>query len=233
MTNTYVIASTRLWDIERTQQIATKTGDKFVFIGSSSDLTSEFLNDLNPRYIFFPFWSHRIGKHIFEAVECVIFHMTDLPFGRGGSPLQNLIIRDIFDTKISAIKCVEEIDAGPIYLQKDLTLDGPAHEIYERAAILIESMILEIIEESPSPRPQVGPATTFKRRKPSESNLNSATSIRQVFDMIRMLDANGYPSAFLEFDTMRLEFRNAKLCDEQVQADVSIVFPDQIDRESN
>lgn len=233
MTNTYVIASTRFWDMERTQHLATKTGDKFVFIGSSSELTFEYLHDLKPRYIFFPFWSHRIDKRIYETFECVIFHMTDLPFGRGGSPLQNLIIRGILETKVSAIKCVEEIDAGPIYLQSELTLDGPAHEIYERATVLIESMIFEIIDVKPSPRPQVGPATTFKRRKPAESNLNSATSIGQVYDMIRMLDANGYPNAFLEFDKMRLVFRNARLFDEQVQADVSIVFPDQIGRESN
>lgn len=233
MTNTYVVASTRLWDIGRAQQLATGADEKFVFIGSNSELTIDYLNELNPRYIFFPFWSHRIDKRIFETFECVIFHMTDLPFGRGGSPLQNLIIRGISDTKISAIKCVEEFDAGPIYLQRDLTLEGPAHEIYGRAATFIESMILEIIETNPVPMPQVGPPLTFKRRKPSESNLNSANSIGQIYDTIRMLDASGYPNAFLEFDKIRLEFRNARLTDDKVQAEVSIFFSDQIDGKSN
>lgn len=226
MTNTYVIASTRLWDTKRTQQLAAKTGKQLVFIDSNSELTLEYLSELKPRYIFFPFWSHRIDKRIYEAVECVIFHMTDLPFGRGGSPLQNLIIRGISETKVSAIKCVEEFDAGPIYLQKDLALDGPAHEIYERAALLIESMIVEIIGENPSPRPQIGNATIFKRRNFSESNLATVTSLEKVYDMIRMLDADGYPHAFLEVGNMRLEFRNANLHDERVQADVSIVFSD-------
>lgn len=224
MTNTYVIASTRLWDTKRTQQLAAKTGEQLVFINSNSELTLEYLSELKPRYIFFPFWSHRIDKRIYEAVECVIFHMTDLPFGRGGSPLQNLIIRGISETKVSAIKCVEEFDAGPIYLQKDLALDGPAHEIYERAALIIESMIVEIIGENPSPRPQIGNATIFKRRNSSESNLATVTSLEKIYDMIRMLDADGYPHAFLEVGNMRLEFRNANLHDERVQADVSIVF---------
>ncbi len=32
-------------------------------------------------------------REIFENWACVVFHMTDLPYGRGGSPLQNLIVR--------------------------------------------------------------------------------------------------------------------------------------------
>jgi methionyl-tRNA formyltransferase len=60
------------------------------------DLAVEMLAALDPRYVFFPHWSHRIDSAIFERFECVIFHMTDLPFGRGGSPLQNLIARGIY-----------------------------------------------------------------------------------------------------------------------------------------
>ena len=33
-------------------------------------------------------------QEIHENYKCIIFHMTDLPFGRGGSPLQNLISRN-------------------------------------------------------------------------------------------------------------------------------------------
>jgi methionyl-tRNA formyltransferase len=44
--------------------------------------------------------------------------MTDLPFGRGGSPLQNLISRKIYNTKLSAIRVVKELDAGPVFLKK-------------------------------------------------------------------------------------------------------------------
>lgn len=44
--------------------------------------------------------------------------MTDLPYGRGGSPLQNLIVRNHYKTKISEIRVKKEIDSGPIYLKK-------------------------------------------------------------------------------------------------------------------
>ncbi len=37
--------------------------------------------ELKPRYVFFPHWSHIIPQDIYENFECVIFHMTDFPFG--------------------------------------------------------------------------------------------------------------------------------------------------------
>ena len=47
--------------------------------------------------------------------------MTDLPYGRGGSPLQNLILKGKKTTKITAFKMIDKIDAGPIYLKKIVT----------------------------------------------------------------------------------------------------------------
>ena len=64
-------------------------------IAAPAELTRAALEQAKPRYVFFPHWSHIIPEDIHGAFECVIFHMTDLPFGRGGSPLQNLIARGI------------------------------------------------------------------------------------------------------------------------------------------
>ena len=44
--------------------------------------------------------------------------MTDLPYGRGGSPLQNLILDNKQKTMISAFKMTERMDEGPIYIKK-------------------------------------------------------------------------------------------------------------------
>ena len=52
------------------------------------------------------------------------FIWTDLPYGRGGTPLQNLILRGHQNTKLSAFKLVDEMDAGPIYLKADLFFRG-------------------------------------------------------------------------------------------------------------
>jgi methionyl-tRNA formyltransferase len=149
--------------------------------------------------------------------------MTDLPFGRGGSPLQNLISRGIHETKISAIKVVKELDAGPVYLKRDLSLYGTAEEIYLRAGDIIIRMIEEIMINNPIPQEQIGEPTTFKRRKPEMSKIENLKSIEQLFDFIRMLDAEGYPKAFLENENFRFEFSRASLkSDNTIITDVRI-----------
>jgi methionyl-tRNA formyltransferase len=105
------------------------------------------------RYIFFPFWSHKVPKEITDKYECVCFHMTDVPYGRGGSPLQNLILRGHTETVISALRMTDEMDAGPVYMKRPLSLEGSAQEIYERAAGIISGMMREIAETEPTPVP--------------------------------------------------------------------------------
>ena len=148
--------------------------------------------------------------------------MTDLPYGRGGSPLQNLIVRGHKNTVISAIKCVKEIDAGPIYLKKPLTLDGSAEEIFVRANQIIEGMIVEIIKKELKPIPQSGDVISFTRRKPADGNLNNTKSLDEVYDYIRMLDAEGYPKAFISLGDLKFEFTKASLNLDSVNANVKI-----------
>jgi methionyl-tRNA formyltransferase len=219
---TYVIASSRPWNDGMAERLGARTGLLFRTISKPRELTVEYLAALNPRFVFFPHWSYRIVPEIFERYECVIFHMTDLPFGRGGSPLQNLIIRGIDQTKISALRCVEAMDAGPVYLKKDLDLEGTANEIYARASHRIEEMIIEMIERQPVPVPQVGEPTFFTRRTPSESDLPVTGTSLEIYDFIRMLDADGYPKAFIDAGSFRFEFTHAVKDAEELKADVRI-----------
>lgn len=221
-----VLASNRRWNQGMVESLATRTGCQFELISAPQELTAERLASVNPRYVFFPHWSHRIDAGIFKQFECIIFHMTDLPYGRGGSPLQNLIARGISETKISALRCVEEMDAGPIYLKRPLSLYGSAEEIFLRASKVIEGMIVEILHAQPDPVPQRGEPTVFKRRKPDQSNLVGATTLEEVFDRIRMLDADGYPPAFLEVGPFKLEFTRASQKTNQVVSDVRITLAD-------
>lgn len=196
--------------------------DDFVYITNSHRLTADYLKQLSPRYIFFPHWSMIIPQEIFANFECVIFHMTDVPFGRGGSPLQNLIIRGINKTKISAIRCEQGIDAGPVYCKRSLPLHGSAEDIFIRAKAIIEQMIIYMIKESPLPLEQVGQGTFFLRRTPEQSNIGEISDLGKVYDYIRMLDAPGYPHAFLETQHFRLEFQKALLEDGCLTAEVKI-----------
>ncbi len=217
-----IVASTQPWNKRLSGRLSYETGSRFHLISSPSGLIIDNLFQLNPKYIFFPHWPHIIPADVFEKFECVIFHMTDLPFGRGGSPLQNLIERGIYETQISALRCAAEVDAGPIYLKRPLSLQGAAEDIYLRASDVIEEMIVEIIKTNPSPIEQTGEPTYFKRRKPEQGNLLDTGTLEQAFDMIRMLDAEGYPHAFINVGNFRLEITRASRKVDSLFADVKI-----------
>ena len=217
-----VIASSRSFGKKLIAEIQSRLNEEVIFFNDRKSLTIENLNSIKPQYVFFPHWSYIIPKEIHENFQCVIFHMTDLPFGRGGSPLQNLIVRGIYETQLSAIRCVSTLDGGDIYLKRPLSLWGSAEEIFLRAAEMIKEMIIEIVRQKPEPIPQQGDAVIFKRRTPSQSNIGELNKLNQIFDYIRMLDAEGYPAAFLETEYLRLEFSRATMKEKHILADVKI-----------
>lgn len=140
----------------------------------------------------------------------------------GGSPLQNLIVRGHSATRLSAIRCVDELDAGEIYLQRSLRLDGSAREILNRTAELVVDMIGTILRDRPTPFAQTGEIVRFSRRTPAQSDISGLDNVDAVYDYIRMLDADGYPHAFVEAGGLRLEFTEARRCGSTVQAHVVI-----------
>jgi methionyl-tRNA formyltransferase len=223
MTN-YIIVSEKKWNLSLKQYFEDKyPDDGWYCIAKQEDLLFLNIEKINPKYIFFPHWSYIIPEQIFSSFNCVIFHMTDLPFGRGGSPLQNLIVRGIKETIISAIKVNEGIDTGDIYLKESLSLYGTAEEIFLRANNIIEKMIEQIVQENIRPQLQIGEAVLFKRRTTEESSIRDLQSIEKIYDYIRMLDAEGYPRAFLLNENIKFEFSRASLkADGTILADVKI-----------
>ena len=187
----------------------TQKNINWILIDKREEFNLEYLRAIKTDVIFIPHWSYIIPNDIFENYECIVFHMTDLPFGRGGSPLQNLISRGIYSTKISALKVDKGIDTGDVYLKENLELDGTATDIFERANHIIQKMIISILQNKIKPVPQKGNVTIFKRRKPHQSNIIELKTLQKVYDYIRMLDADGYPKAYLENKFLKFEFNNA------------------------
>lgn len=221
-----IIATLKSWNIENALLFKNKYAKvhQIKVIENREDLSIAVLNDFKPDYIFFPHWSYIIPKEIYEGFECIVFHMTDLPYGRGGSPLQNLIIRGFKQTKISAIRVEKEIDAGPVYLKKEVSLEGSADEIYRRISNLIfEELIPQIIENAFQPADQVGDPVYFERRIPGESEMMNTFLPEQIYDYIRMLDAEGYPKAFLRWGDYKLVFSGGSYDGETIKANVEIV----------
>ncbi|AIK96936.1 formyltransferase family protein [Candidatus Odyssella acanthamoebae] len=222
MRNNYVIATIKDWHIDEYNRRKETDFKDWTFINHPDDLTIELLTKLNPKYIFFPHWSWIVPSEIVNTFTCVCFHSSDVPYGRGGSPIQNLIIRGHIDTKISALKMVEEVDAGPVYMKTPLSLNGNAQEIFENSAKVIADMMIEIVKNNPDPIPQLGEATVFKRRKESDNAIATDKNLAHVYNQIRMLDADSYPKAFINYGNLHLEFTDSQLEGEELIAKVRI-----------
>jgi methionyl-tRNA formyltransferase len=218
----FVVAGTGRWSRRAFEErLASKPG-RWTFVAAPPELNVDRLRTLNPAYVFLLHWSWKVPASIVGSYECVGFHMTDLPYGRGGSPLQNLILRGHRDTVLTAFRLVEAMDAGPVYFKAPLSLDGRAEDIYLRASMLAADLIDRIIAERPTPTPQEGEVVEFVRRVPAESRLPEDATPEQLYDFIRMLDADGYPRAFVEGAGWRCEFSSARLEGGTVRADARL-----------
>ena len=219
-----LIVSEKSWNKELVSYLqSTMPQYAFYLISQKEDFTVERIGSISPVKIFIPHWSYIIPSAIFERYECIVFHMTDLPYGRGGSPLQNLIVRGLTATKLSALRVEVGLDTGPVYLKMDLSLSGTAEEIFVRVNKLVGKMIVEIIQNNLQPVPQEGDPVVFKRRKPEQSDMSGLEKLEEIFDYIRMLDADGYPNAYIEKGEFRYEFTRASIkADGSIVADVKI-----------
>lgn len=220
-----VIATIKSWNIENAEKFIEKYSaeHEIHIITKKEEFNLRTLDEIVPDYIFLPHWSCIIPDNIYEKYCCIVFHMTDLPFGRGGSPLQNLIVRGYKETKISALKVTKEIDAGPIYFKESLSLHGSAEEIYIRCSeVIFDKMMPRFLEENLSPVEQDGEVVSFERRRPEQSRIEKEMSMEQIYDYIRMMDAEGYPNAFIDFGKYRIYFQKAKLENGKVLSEARI-----------
>ena len=223
MNDFYVVAGCRPWNRKVYERnLKGHLPGEWAYASSREELDTLMLRSAPPRYIFFLHWSWKVPREIWTRTECICFHMAPLPFGRVGSPLQNLILLGQDRTMLSALRMEDNVDAGPIYLQEDLCLHGTAEEVYIRASTLACRMIGSIVSASPVPHPQEGEVFVFTRRKPSDSMIPDLRGLDAFHDFIRMLDAEGYPHAFLEYKGFRIELRRAARYDGRIVADAVI-----------
>ena len=179
-------------------------------ITDKKKLNLKNISKINPTKIFFPHWSYRVPDKILKKFECICFHTAPLPYGRGGSPIQNLIIRKFKKAPVCAIKMTNKIDSGPIYSKKNISLNGSLNEIFERISNAILFMITKIIKNKIIPKHQSGKPLYFKRINEKESIINQFEKLDSIYDKIRMLDSDEYPNAYYKFGNTIIKLQGAK-----------------------
>jgi methionyl-tRNA formyltransferase len=220
MTN-YLIASSKDWFKAHPKSIQFSQLNVFE-ITQKEELNLEYLETINPRYIFFPHWNWKVSADIYERFECVVFHTAPLPYGRGGSPIQHLILNGLKKSPVCAIKMTDILDGGPIYDSLEVSLEGTISEIFTRIADRVEKLIVSICQHTPHPKEQVGEPVAFKRLSTKDNELLSSHSIHELYDRIRMVDGGDYPKAYISFGDYKIEVTAAEVAGTELQAKIRL-----------
>ena len=217
----YVFCAYRKWALELFD-ILDERYDNFFLIKNPKQLNYKKIKKINPKFIFFPDWSWKVPKEIFQNFDCICFHEADLPKFRGGSPLQNQIIRGVEKTKTTAFLMNDKMDEGPIIMKKTLSLKGGITQIFERMKVNDLEIIDKILSSKFMTKKQTGRGSVYKRRQPKDSDILSLDhSKKYLYDFIRMLE-DPYPNAFLKFGKHKIIFKHAKFKNNKLSVETVI-----------
>ena len=138
----------------------------------------------------------------------LVVHESDLPKGKGWSPLSWQILEGSNLIPICLFEANEELDSGSIYLKWNMKFFGnelldELHLVQGESTI---AMCRKFIEEYPNildlAIPQTGEQTFYKKRTPEDSRLDPNKTIQEQYNLFRIVDNERYP-AFFEIDNFR------------------------------
>jgi UDP-4-amino-4,6-dideoxy-N-acetyl-beta-L-altrosamine N-acetyltransferase len=142
----------------------------------------------------------------------LVVHESALPQGQGWSPMTWQILEGASQIPVTLFEATAALDAGPIYLQRMIALNG-TELVDEWRALQAEASIalclewldrsIEVIAQS---RPQQGEASHYRRRRPADSQLAPQRSLAEQFNLLRVVDNQRYP-AYVEMQGRRYELQ--------------------------
>lgn len=136
----------------------------------------------------------------------LVVHESDLPKGRGFAPIAWQILAGKREISVCLIEAAKEVDSGDIFIRDKISLSGDElcvewrHLQGTKTIELCMRFMCEFV--SLKPMKQLGTPEYFPRRRPSDSELDPDKSIRDQFNLLRIVDNERYP-AFFEINGTR------------------------------
>ena len=78
---TYILLTSKSWHNDLFKRLSDDFTVQWIRITNKEDFTYDKLMEISPDSIFIPHWSDKIPVEIFSNFSCILFHITDLPFG--------------------------------------------------------------------------------------------------------------------------------------------------------
>jgi methionyl-tRNA formyltransferase len=168
------------------------------------DVTYVFNKDEIPKGdICFLLSCSKIVENVFlqRNVNNIVVHASDLPIGKGFSPLQWQILEGKDEIVLTLFEVVSEVDAGPYYLKSTLLFNGTElyDELREKLAFSIINLCIDFVErrEILTPIPQMGEESFYRKRTKADDQIDPNKTIAELFNHFRIADNDNYPLWFL------------------------------------
>ena len=131
----------------------------------------------------------------------LVIHESDLPHGRGWSPIQWEILNGSNSITIALLDAADKVDSGDIWKKNIIKLEG--HELSNEINEKIFPAKLELLDFAIKNINSVNKIIQkeidepyFTRRTPKDSEIDINKSISEQFNLLRIADNERYPCFF-------------------------------------
>lgn len=207
-----VVTEADSWGLPWAQQLV----DRLNAEGDQAELITSY-DDVKPGTVtFYLNCTRRTPPEILDRNSSnLVVHASDLPKGRGFSPLTWMVLEECDRIPVCLLHAVDEVDAGPI-IYKDF-IDFEGHELIGSMRALLGAKTVELClrfmnEDAPCAGvAQEGEATWYPRRHPADSEVDPKDTIENLFNQFRVADNEAYPVVFrLKGKTYRLKIEEVE-----------------------
>lgn len=144
----------------------------------------------------------------------IVIHASDLPKGKGFSPLQWQILEGKNNITLTLFEAVEGVDAGPYFFKDEIRYGGTElhDELREILANKIINMSFKFIHDYDKLKPieQVGEESFYPKRTRKDDEIDPDKSIRELFNNFRIANNKQFP-LFFEIDKQIYTIKVEKL----------------------
>ncbi|NQT06212.1 MAG: methionyl-tRNA formyltransferase [Candidatus Omnitrophica bacterium] len=157
--------------------------------------------DENYKIVFILNYTRLIGAgYLRKHKHNLVVHESDLPKGKGWAPLFWQVLEGKNVVPIVLFDANEKIDDGDLYLKDYIKMKGHElnSEIREKQARKTLDLCLRFLTEYKRLRPekQKGKSTFYKRRKPVDSALDMDKTLKEQFNLLRIVNNKRFPAFF-------------------------------------
>ena len=176
-------------------QSSNSENHKISIVNSSSDVK-------NGDILFLISCLEIINKDIRSRFKhTLVIHESDLPHGKGWSPIQWQILNGSNSITITLLDAEDNVDSGNIWEKRIVDLEG--HELSDEINKKIFPVKLDLMDFAiktmdrikKTPQQEIT-ESHYPRRTPADSEIDVNKSINEQFNLLRIADDERYPCYF-------------------------------------